>query len=198
VFGKGWTSAKDLEPGDELRSHDGHRIFVERVHDTGETVPVYNLRIAEYHTYFVGSPEWEFSVWAHNACNPNLIGRIGELVSAESLIARGWKQIASLQRGRNGIDLMFQKVLRNGVTRTLIAEVKANGARLSRLQRMGADAYARNVLGRLRNGLSPGAKNARDILQQMIRNGEPIRGVIIRQMWDKGKYIEQIQRWVRT
>ena len=28
---------------------------------------VYNLRIEEYHTYFVGSAEWGFSVWAHNA-----------------------------------------------------------------------------------------------------------------------------------
>jgi filamentous hemagglutinin len=28
---------------------------------------VYNLRVAEYHTYFVGSLEWGFSVWAHNA-----------------------------------------------------------------------------------------------------------------------------------
>jgi len=31
-------------------------------------VLVYNLRIADYHTYFVGSREWGFSVWAHNAC----------------------------------------------------------------------------------------------------------------------------------
>jgi hypothetical protein len=31
-------------------------------------VPVYNLRIAEYHTYFVGSAEWGFSVWTHNMC----------------------------------------------------------------------------------------------------------------------------------
>ena len=28
---------------------------------------VYNLRIADYHTYFVGSRDWGFSVWAHNA-----------------------------------------------------------------------------------------------------------------------------------
>ena len=28
---------------------------------------VYNLRVADYHTYFVGSREWGFSVWAHHA-----------------------------------------------------------------------------------------------------------------------------------
>ena len=27
---------------------------------------MYNLRVAEYHTYFVGSQSWGFSVWAHN------------------------------------------------------------------------------------------------------------------------------------
>ena len=25
------------------------------------------MRIAEYHTYFVGASDWGFSVWAHNA-----------------------------------------------------------------------------------------------------------------------------------
>jgi hypothetical protein len=29
-------------------------------------VPVHNLRIADYHTYFVGNQEWGFSIWAHN------------------------------------------------------------------------------------------------------------------------------------
>jgi filamentous hemagglutinin len=27
---------------------------------------VYNMRIEEYHTFFVGSPTWGFSVWTHN------------------------------------------------------------------------------------------------------------------------------------
>jgi hypothetical protein len=37
---------------------------------TGKQERVYNLRVADYHTYFVGSEEWRFSVWAHNACDP--------------------------------------------------------------------------------------------------------------------------------
>lgn len=32
---------------------------------------VYNMRVEEYHTYFVGSAEWGFSVWVHNACSIN-------------------------------------------------------------------------------------------------------------------------------
>jgi hypothetical protein len=37
------------------------------VSDRGEVVTVYNLSVGEYHTYFVGSSAWGFSVWAHNA-----------------------------------------------------------------------------------------------------------------------------------
>jgi len=71
VRGKAWTAAKNLEEGDLLRSHDGQWLAVEAVRDSGESAPVYNLRIADYHTYFVGSREWAFSVWAHNSCNLN-------------------------------------------------------------------------------------------------------------------------------
>ena len=35
--------------------------------DTGEYETVYNVRVADYHTYFVGAADWGFAVWAHNA-----------------------------------------------------------------------------------------------------------------------------------
>jgi filamentous hemagglutinin len=54
-------------PGDLLRTHDGRHVPVESVRDAGETATVYNVRIEEYHTYFVGSPDWCFSLWVHNA-----------------------------------------------------------------------------------------------------------------------------------
>jgi hypothetical protein len=43
-------------------------VAVEDLLDTGEYETVYNLRVADFHTYFVGGEEWGFSVWAHNAC----------------------------------------------------------------------------------------------------------------------------------
>jgi hypothetical protein len=72
VRGQGWTAAKDLRIGDLLRSHDGRWIPVADLCDSGEDVAVYNLRVADYHTYFVGSLEWGFSVWAHNQCTGQL------------------------------------------------------------------------------------------------------------------------------
>jgi hypothetical protein len=56
-----------LEPGDRLRSHDDRWLALEAVTDAREITSVYNCRVAEYHTYFVGAVGWVFTVWAHNA-----------------------------------------------------------------------------------------------------------------------------------
>ena len=45
---------------------DGQWVQVEEILDTGEWEVVYNLRIADYHTYFVTDWDWGFSVWSHN------------------------------------------------------------------------------------------------------------------------------------
>src|SRR5262249_25600536 len=34
---------------------------------SGRVETVYNLEVEDDHTYFVGSDEWRFAVWAHNA-----------------------------------------------------------------------------------------------------------------------------------
>src|SRR5262249_35772950 len=68
VKGRGWTAAADLFRGDLLRSHDGQWVAVEEIFDNGEFATVYNLLVADYHTYFVGTEDWGFSIWAHNAC----------------------------------------------------------------------------------------------------------------------------------
>jgi hypothetical protein len=67
VSGIGWRCVGELKPGDKLCSHDGRLVTVELVSNTYEVTTVYNLRVADYHTYFVGSNDWGFSVWAHNA-----------------------------------------------------------------------------------------------------------------------------------
>jgi hypothetical protein len=65
---KGWVNANQLAVGDWLLAENGHWLVVEDLLDTGEYEAVYNCRVADHHTYFVGSEEWGFSVWAHNAC----------------------------------------------------------------------------------------------------------------------------------
>jgi hypothetical protein len=70
--GRGWVSAGDLQRGDILIGHDGGQQAVEEAYDTGEWETVYNCRVRDFSTYFVGGEDWGFSVWAHNApCNLN-------------------------------------------------------------------------------------------------------------------------------
>ena len=59
---RGWVAAEELTVGDVIRT-DGGWTTVEDLLDTGEYEKVYNLRVADYHTYFVGCDEWDFSVW---------------------------------------------------------------------------------------------------------------------------------------
>ena len=60
---KGWVACQELTEGDRLVCEDGSTILVEEVVDTGEVEVVYNLRVADWHTYFVGGQDWGFSVW---------------------------------------------------------------------------------------------------------------------------------------
>jgi hypothetical protein len=66
VQGKGWTPAGELKEGDLVRTMDGW-VPITGIKRTGQVQTVYNLEIEDDHTYFVGKPEWGFSVWAHNA-----------------------------------------------------------------------------------------------------------------------------------
>lgn len=65
--GRGWVNCGELTVGERVLCEDGSWAVVEDLLDTGEWDTVYNLRVAEWHTYFVGCAEWGFSVWAHNA-----------------------------------------------------------------------------------------------------------------------------------
>ena len=67
VRNKGWRCAGEITSGEELLSHDGRWVTVDAVSNHGDVTTVYNLRIADYHTYFVGCDEWGFSVWAHRS-----------------------------------------------------------------------------------------------------------------------------------
>ena len=59
----GWTAAGALRVGDRLATLEGQWVEVEAVGEEDTYEVVYNLRVSEYHTYFVGCDEWGFSVW---------------------------------------------------------------------------------------------------------------------------------------
>jgi Pretoxin HINT domain len=72
---QGWTRAAELKPGDVFRTNKDTWIDVESVKETEDEEEVYNCRISEFHTYFVGRCEWGFGVWAHNSCAKPITGR---------------------------------------------------------------------------------------------------------------------------
>jgi hypothetical protein len=66
VQDRGWLPARLIASGDRLASHNGNWHLVESVTPSSEMKTVYNLTVADHHTYFVGCQDWKFGVWAHN------------------------------------------------------------------------------------------------------------------------------------
>jgi hypothetical protein len=72
VQDKGFTSAAQLKPGELLRTADGRWVPVVETFRAGDVAPVYNLCVADCHTYFVGSEQC--GVLVHNASPATLAG----------------------------------------------------------------------------------------------------------------------------
>jgi hypothetical protein len=86
----GFLPVAELRIGDRLVGHDGQWAVVEDLLDTGEWERVYNLRVADWHTYFVAEAGWGFDVWAHNADYSSL--QDGQRVGSAKKYTRAQKQ----------------------------------------------------------------------------------------------------------
>jgi hypothetical protein len=85
-----FVPARELQVGDQLISHDGQLLRIDAIHSTLQIATVYNLRVADYHTYFVGCDEWGWSVWAHNVCTPEEVKQFANAY-ASKVAANGGK-----------------------------------------------------------------------------------------------------------
>ena len=90
VDGKGWTAAGKLKAGDQLLGADKSKLPVESVSETEDTETVYNFRVADWHTYFVGDKGWDFEIWVHNACSPGLGGQNQNPIQTGSFSIWDW------------------------------------------------------------------------------------------------------------
>jgi hypothetical protein len=117
----GWVAVQDLKVGDEFISHDGQWTKVQKVYDTGNWETVYNIRVAECHTYFVGTPEWQFSVWAHNA--------YGDFAEELGIGRRSIKETEMYRRGvLNANDPEALNSIRSTLQRRGYSEEQVDGA----------------------------------------------------------------------
>ena len=87
VKGKGWTEALALQPDDMIATASGEWVEVTEVFDTGVYEKVYNLQVADYHTYFVREEGWNFEIWAHNtACFQSLGTKTSPFLGGQRLL----------------------------------------------------------------------------------------------------------------
>ena len=94
--------AGQLQSGDLLVSDDGQVVPVGELYDTGERERVYNLRVADHHTYFVGAREWGSAFVAHNTYQGSLFpegsSSLGELGTRTNNLHSLLDSIAAEQR----------------------------------------------------------------------------------------------------
>jgi hypothetical protein len=65
--GDGWTAVNRLLAGDRVLSESGEWATVGAIRATNDWITVYNVRVAESHTYFVGEAVDGSAVWVHNS-----------------------------------------------------------------------------------------------------------------------------------
>jgi hypothetical protein len=97
---RGWIPAGQLRINDQIASHNGQWHSVDDLFDTGEWEAVYNFRVADFHTYFVGNEQWGFSVWAHNAdCTAFDVRSAAQKAGLNPIVSGG--RVNQLQRAVN-------------------------------------------------------------------------------------------------
>ncbi len=105
-----FVPARELKAGDQLISHDGRLLRIDAIHSTLQIATVYNLRVADYHTYFVGCDDWGFSVWAHNACKEFVNAMVDAgLDSKPNAVKQAYKRI--LQKPMAEREALFSKYI---------------------------------------------------------------------------------------
>ena len=94
---KGWVAAGDLDVGDILITADGSKVEVTdlELEKLAEPITVYNLEVADFHTYFVG----EYGVLVHN-----YIGENGQKVDSKTTWKSGKTERIDVENpgGRDG------------------------------------------------------------------------------------------------
>ena len=140
VRDKGWTAAKAIEPGDELRSHDGQWIPLDSRYITDNIVTVYNMRVAEDHTYFVGSPLWGFTVWAHNMC-------VQDLVDSQRKVTKGkWGAVIDYKSGpQRAIDHIKSGHFYNSRSNLNSSRFSESNSSVSRVKTLVDEAIAKGI-----------------------------------------------------
>jgi hypothetical protein len=114
-----WVNARDLQVGDELLSRSQSALHVLSLNSRNETTTVYNLTIADYHTYAVGVGE----TLVHNKAMErtegfkNLADAIGDVHGYAKIV--GTAKANSTSYILDGYTKIFYVVDSNGIQHTV-------------------------------------------------------------------------------
>jgi hypothetical protein len=131
-----FVAAGEVQVGEQLVGHDGKLVEIESIGSTGEVTTVYNLRVADFHTYFVGGGLWGFDVWVHNAqykfMSSNVSGSLGNNLSGSAfggnmLRTMGFEAAHVVPWDLTRAAPLRKLLMRNGFTESDIKYGPANG-----------------------------------------------------------------------
>lgn len=129
VRDKGWTAAEDLEVGDQLRTPDARWVTLDAKEAQPDPEPVFNFRVADYHTYFVGDPASGEAVLVHNEYDQDAdtVERLEHALEmailakaaytanpGDRLPLEGWMVVASFDDRASGFRAVTFKNLKTG------------------------------------------------------------------------------------
>ena len=168
VKNQGFIKAGELIVGDELLDVNGNVLLVEKfnVELTDEPVKVYNFKVEDFHTYFVGNCK----IWVHNNDCAKKVesgeieletkkqkGNYGEMKMDEHYDSKGFEKmhngVESLDdKIHHGIDGVYKNKDPNGDPKFIIAEAKYGSSQLGNTKKSGpqmGDKWIKNNIGKI-------------------------------------------------
>ena len=168
VQSRGFVEAGKLLVGDELLDVNGNVLLVENfdVELTEEPVKVYNFKVEDFHTYFVGNCK----IWVHNNDCVEKVefgeieletkkqkGNYGEMKMDEHYDSKGFEKmhngVESLDdKIHHGIDGVYKNKDPNGDSKFIIAEAKYGSSQLGNIKKSGpqmGDKWIKNNIGKI-------------------------------------------------
>ena len=168
VKNQGFIKAGELIVGDKLLDVNGNVLLVENfdVELTDEPVKVYNFKVEDFHTYFVGNCK----IWVHNNDCAKKVesgeieletkkqkGNYGEMKMDEHYDSKGFEKmhngVESLDdKIHHGIDGVYKNKDPNGDPKFIIAEAKYGSSQLGNTKKSGpqmGDKWIKNNIGKI-------------------------------------------------
>ena len=192
VVGKGWTYAKDIAIGDQLKYYNDNTVEVTSIQEEQlqDTINVFNLEVEDGHTYFVS----ENDIWVHNmGCGVNELEAAGTAYTEVTGVAE-----AEL----TGVNTLLQSDLLAGEADVAFLEDTEGGVLADSFTTTGIDTSAPtnvSLSGRWNNANESMSEFSRDYQTQItgkdgevwLQNGVKFDGMNNGALIDaKGKYAQ--------